>query len=146
MSNAMLGQCKQTGTKMSGPHCMSNFTGSEWAAWVQAIGSILAIVGATGIALWQSRKQHENSLKFLRTAHRITRFENSQALLFLSKNSLCMLNNSLRKIPDRGAVYLIAHGEIDLDLRDAYSHEDEHLFATKVNTFFPSPHPFQILA
>lgn len=33
-----------------------------------------------------------------------------------------------------------------MSVEGAYSHEDEHLFATKVNTFFPSPHPFQILA
>ena len=36
----------------------SNLTSTEWAAWLQAIGSILAILGATGIAVWQARKQH----------------------------------------------------------------------------------------
>lgn len=28
-------------------------TPSEWAAWVQAVGSVLAILAAVGIALWQ---------------------------------------------------------------------------------------------
>jgi hypothetical protein len=27
---------------------------SDWAAWAQAVGSILAVAGAAGIALWQS--------------------------------------------------------------------------------------------
>jgi hypothetical protein len=35
---------------------------SDWAAWVQAIGSIAAIFGAAGVAIWQAHKQHMNSV------------------------------------------------------------------------------------
>lgn len=33
-------------------------TKSEWASWVQAVGSILAILVAIGVALYQIKKQH----------------------------------------------------------------------------------------
>lgn len=39
---------------------------SDWAAWVQAVGSIAAIFGATAVAIWQAHKQHQNSLKLVR--------------------------------------------------------------------------------
>jgi hypothetical protein len=39
---------------------------SDWAAWVQALGSIAAIFGAAGVAIWQARKQHEDSLNLVR--------------------------------------------------------------------------------
>lgn len=40
---------------------------SDWAAWVQAVGSIAAIFGAAGVAIWQARKQHKNSLDLVRS-------------------------------------------------------------------------------
>lgn len=39
---------------------------SDWAAWVQAVGSIAAIFGAAGVAKWQARKQHKSSLDLVR--------------------------------------------------------------------------------
>lgn len=39
---------------------------SDWAAWVQAIGSIAAVFGAAGVAIWQAHKQHQNSLDLVR--------------------------------------------------------------------------------
>lgn len=39
---------------------------SDWAAWVQALGSVAAIVGAAGVAIWQAHKQHKNSLDLVR--------------------------------------------------------------------------------
>lgn len=42
------------------------FSRGECASWVQAIGSILAIVGAFVIAFWQSRKQREADAERMR--------------------------------------------------------------------------------
>jgi len=103
---------------MSELDVVSSLTNSEWPAWVQAIGSIVAIIGAAAIAIWQSKKQHENSLNLLSTEHRLTRLEISRALLSLSTNSLRMLNNYSRQLPDRSAVHRIGDGEIHLDLNE----------------------------
>jgi phosphoribosylcarboxyaminoimidazole (NCAIR) mutase len=40
---------------------------SDWAAWVQAVGSIAAIFGAAGVAIWQAHRQHKNSLDLVRS-------------------------------------------------------------------------------
>jgi Tfp pilus assembly protein FimT len=93
-------------------------TSSEWATWVQAIGSIIAIFGAAGIAIWQSRKQHKSSLELLSTEHRLARTEVARALLSLSTNSLRMLKNYAKQLPDRGAVHKVAEGVLPLDLNE----------------------------
>ena len=103
---------------MSEPVAISVLTSSEWAAWVQAIGSILAIIGATGIAIWQSSKQHKNSLELLSTEHRLARLEVAQALLSLSTSSLRLLNNYSKQLPDREAVHNIGRGITHLDMNE----------------------------
>lgn len=103
---------------MSELNVISNLTGSEWPAWVQAIGSIVAIFGATGIAIWQSKKQHDNSLKLLSAEHRLARLEVAQALLSLSTSSLRLLKNYTKQLPDRSAVHNVADGIIHLDLNE----------------------------
>jgi hypothetical protein len=40
----------------------SNLTSSEWAAWIQALGSVLAIGAAARLAIYQSREQHKSAL------------------------------------------------------------------------------------
>ncbi len=40
----------------------TNLTIVELAAWVQAIGSIVAIITVVLIAVWQANKQHRSSL------------------------------------------------------------------------------------
>ncbi len=100
---------------MSEPNLISNLTSPEWAAWVQAIGSILAIIGATGVAIWQSNKQHKNSLELLSIEHRLARLEVAQALLSLSKSSLRLLKNYAKQLPDRSAIHNIGHGVTHLD-------------------------------
>lgn len=75
---------------------LSSLTSSEWASWVQAIGSIAAILGAVGIAVWQSKRQHEASLALLRTEKRISRTESAKALLSLSTGALRLLEHSAK--------------------------------------------------
>ena len=96
----------------------TGMTSSEWAAWVQAVGSIAAIFGATGIAIWQSRKQHQNSLDLLRAEHRLTRTELARALLSLSTNCQRALAYCAAQFPDRESVHYIAEGRVHFDFNE----------------------------
>lgn len=97
---------------------ITNMASSEWPAWVQAIGSIVAIIGATAIAIWQSKKQHQNSLDLLSAEHRLARLETAQALLSLSTSSLKMLNHYAKLLPDRDAVHHFGDGATHLDTNE----------------------------
>ena len=97
---------------------VTNLVNSEWPAWVQAIGSIVAIIGAAGIAIWQSNRQHKNSLDLLSTEHRLARLETAQALLSLSTSSLKMLNHYAKLLPDRYAVHHFGDGITHLDTNE----------------------------
>jgi hypothetical protein len=88
----------------------SSMTSSEWAAWVQAGGSIAAIAGAVGIAIWQSRKQHQASLAVLRAQHSLARLEAARALKELSVAAHRLLEHSNKAFPDRQAVHDTADG------------------------------------
>jgi hypothetical protein len=96
----------------------SSMTSSEWAAWVQAIGSIVAIFGAAGIAIWQANKQHANSQQLLRLEHQLVRTEVARALLSLSKMSLLLLKRYAKQLPDRTTVHAVAGGQVPLDLNE----------------------------
>ena len=89
---------------------LSDLSSSEWAAWVQAIGSIVAIVGAVGIAIWQSKQQHKASLVPLREEKKLARTELAKALLSLSTGALRLLEHSTKAFPDRQSVYDGAEG------------------------------------
>ena len=88
----------------------SDLSGSEWAAWVQALGSVVAILGAVGIAVWQSNRQHQDSLSLLRAEKRLARTESAKALLSLSAGALRVLEHSAKSFPDRQSVYDTAEG------------------------------------
>jgi hypothetical protein len=97
---------------------LPNLTSSEWAAWVQAIGSIAAIIGAAWIAIWQSRKQHKSSLELLRTEHKLVRIEVAQALSFLSSNAQRLLNSYTKELSDREFLHKVAERKIYYDLNE----------------------------
>ena len=97
---------------------LSTLTSSEWASWVQAFGSIAAIVGAAWIAIWQSKRQHENALELTRVEHRLTRTELAKALLSLSTNCLKALSHCAAQFPDRSSVQNIAKGDPHYDLNE----------------------------
>jgi hypothetical protein len=89
---------------------LTGLTSSEWAAWVQAIGSVAAIVGAVGVAVWQSRKQHQTSIAVLKAERSFARLEAARALQELSTGALRLLENSAKAFPDRQAVHDTAEG------------------------------------
>ena len=97
---------------------ISGMTSSEWASWVQAIGSIAAIFGAAGVAIWQSNKQQKNSLALLRTEQRLTRTELARALLTLSTNCQRAIAHCAAQFPDRDAVHNLATGVPHFDFNE----------------------------
>lgn len=94
---------------------LSNMTSSEWASWVQAIGSIAAIIGALGIAIWQSKQQHKASLALMHAEKKLARTELAKALLSLSAGALRLLEHSTKAFPDRQSVHDAAEGRRHFD-------------------------------
>jgi hypothetical protein len=60
---------------------LASLTASDWAAWVQAIGTVFAIVGAWWFSNRQARTQHESSLEMFRTAQAQSRADATRNLL-----------------------------------------------------------------
>lgn len=97
--------------------CLSlDLTSQEMAAWVQAVGSIVAIAAATWIAIWQGKKQHQNSLDLLSAERKHERTELAKTLSVLANNTLKMMLFLTKKIDSRQAVHDIKDGEIHFDL------------------------------
>lgn len=97
---------------------LTGLTSSEWAAWVQAVGSIAAIIGATWIAIWQSRRQHAISRSVMREERRLERTEVARALLALSINCSRAIDHGAKQFPDRFAVHEIAEQATHFDLNE----------------------------
>ena len=96
----------------------SNLTSAEWAAWVQAVGSILAILGAAGIAVWLTRKQHNTALALHAAEQRHTKTELARTLSVLAQNCLKAMAFLTGQVKDREAVHEIAEGHIHFDLAE----------------------------
>ena len=90
---------------------LTALTSSEWAAWVQAIGSILAICGAVGVAILQSRWQHRSSMTTLKAERSFARLETARALQELSTGALRLLRHSNTAFPDQQSIHDTAEGQ-----------------------------------
>ncbi|HRH80249.1 MAG TPA: hypothetical protein PLW81_04320 [Thiobacillaceae bacterium] len=89
---------------------VTDLTSSELAAWVQAVGSIAAILGSVGIAIWQASKQHKSALAVHSAEQRSAREEVSKTLSVLATNCLKAMDYLNREINSSEAVYDIAEG------------------------------------
>ena len=96
----------------------TNLTSAEWAAWVQAVGSVAAVAAAIWIASAQSSRQHKTSMQVLREEHRLARIELARTLLALSMNCQKLVKHITGQMPDRSTIHRIATGEAHLDLRE----------------------------
>lgn len=96
--------------------CFStNITSAELASWVQAIGTIVAVLAAASIAVWQSKKQHESALALHKEEQRHERLEQAKTLLTLCQNTTKATNHFSEQMHDREAVHKIASKETYLD-------------------------------
>jgi hypothetical protein len=95
---------------------LSNLTSSEWASWVQAIGSIVAIIAAAWIAVHQAKLQHKSALELHRTARLTARAEVARTLSALAENSAKAMVLVGGQLHDREAVRQAAEGLIRCDI------------------------------
>lgn len=95
---------------------VSNLTSSELASWVQAVGSIFAIIAATLIAVWQSKKQYENAQSLYENEQRHSRIELAKTLSVLGHNCEKAIRHCINQMPDREAIHKIATSEVYLDV------------------------------
>jgi hypothetical protein len=93
----------------------SNLTSEEWAAWVQAIGTIIAILAAMGIAMWQSRQQHKSALALHKAEQRHSRVELAKTLLALCRNCTKAVGHFTDQMSDRESIQKIATRETYFD-------------------------------
>ncbi len=94
----------------------SNQTSSEWASWVQAIGSVLAIIAAAWIARYQTRLQRESALVLHRTERQTARAEAAETLSVLADNSAKAMADVSGQLQGREAVTQAAKGLIHCDI------------------------------
>lgn len=99
--------------------CIStNLTSAELASWVQAIGTIVAILAAASIALWQSKRQHANALALHKEEQRHARLEQARTLLILCQNCTKAANHFSAQMHNREAVHKIASKETYFDFEE----------------------------
>jgi len=96
----------------------SNLTSTEWAAWVQAVGSILAIFSAAGLAVWVAQKQHKSALAIHIAEQRYTRSETTKTLLVLAQNCTKAVSVVIGQVDNRAAIYEIGEGRAHCDIEE----------------------------
>ncbi len=88
------------------------------AAWVQAIGAVLAILAAAGIAIWQSNKQHQLARILHKEEKRHDRIEQAKTLLALCRSCTGVVKHMRKQLHDRDAVHRIAEKKEYFDFSD----------------------------
>jgi hypothetical protein len=102
--------------------CFStNLTSTELASWVQAIGTIVAVLAAATIAVWQSSRQHQNALTIHREERRHAHLEQAKTLLTLCQNCSKATKHFASEMCDRESIHLIATQEKYLDFGELQS-------------------------
>ncbi|WP_457570803.1 hypothetical protein [Desulfovulcanus sp.] len=94
----------------------SNLTSAELAAWVQAVGSVLAIVAATWIAKHQANLQHQNALDLHKTEKRTEQTDIIKTLSVLAINSSKAMKHITSQLTDRESVHNAAEGLVPCDV------------------------------
>jgi Zn-dependent alcohol dehydrogenase len=89
---------------------LPDLTSDEWAAWVQAIGSIAAIVAAAWIAIYQSKQSQRSALELHHAELRAARVDIAKTIYVLANNSLKAMKVIARQLHDRESVHKCAEG------------------------------------
>jgi hypothetical protein len=91
---------------------------SDWAAWVQAIGSILAIAFAGYYAWYQARKQHQSAMALFQTEQHRKTLEMTLSLSQLARTCLHAANIYCGHFKNVECVFKIATGEIYINFKE----------------------------
>ena len=87
---------------------LSNLTSNEWAAWVQALGSIVAIIAAFLI----SGAQNKNAIKLHQREQLTAQTDIAKTLLVLAKNSAMAMKYTTEQLSNRESIFRAAEGLI----------------------------------
>lgn len=79
---------------------LSKLTSSEWAAWFQAIASVVAIVAGGVIATWQSRLQHRSAIQLHAAEQRYACLERARSLSVIAGACADLVAHLERKLND----------------------------------------------
>ena len=88
------------------------------ASWVQAVGSVIAILAAACIAVWQSRQQHTSALALHRAESRHARREAAKSLLVICRNCARAAAHFAAELSSRDYIYKVASGEKHFDFEE----------------------------
>ena len=107
---------------------LPNLTSTEWAAWVQAVGSVAAIVAAAWIAKHQASLQYKNALDLHKIEKRTEKHDIAKTLSVLATNASVTMKHITNKLKDRDSVHKAADGTAPCNLGevnrvDAYLRE-----------------------
>jgi hypothetical protein len=83
-------------------------TRGEWAAWAQAWGTVLAIVGTVLVARYQANKQHQSAMDVLAAQGRNRQLELAATLRLLADRSVKVVDFIARRIDSRERLYDVA--------------------------------------
>ncbi|HDR9164787.1 TPA: hypothetical protein QDB28_005222 [Burkholderia vietnamiensis] len=98
-------------------------TSSDLAAWVQAVGSIVAILCSVKIAVWQADKTQEQTLFTLNQQRLADHLRSAKTLLELARNALKVQVHVAGKLDSREAIYNAAEDRLPFDLPEMYALE-----------------------
>ncbi|WP_175658216.1 hypothetical protein [Burkholderia vietnamiensis] len=96
---------------------------SDWPAWVQAVGSILAIVGSVGVAIWQSRKAQEQTLFTIEQQRKADHLRSARTLIEIAKAALKLQAHVANILNSREAIYNAAPDRLPFDLPEVVALE-----------------------
>lgn len=102
----------------------TNLTSTEMAAWVQAVGSILAILGAFWVAAWQAKKQFKNAMTLQRGERESAKFQTAKTLELLAKNCVKAMEYLSSQISSQDQVYKIGAGRTHFDIGEIVRLDD----------------------
>lgn len=103
--------------------CPTPASSSDAAAWVQAVGSILAIVASAGVAIWQARKTQEHTLFTIEQQRKADDLRVASALLEIATNALKLQKHMATKLGSREAIATAAEDRLPFDMPEVYSYE-----------------------
>jgi hypothetical protein len=93
---------------------LTNVSSSEWAAWGQTVGSILAVAAAILVG-WN---QNKTAMKLFKAEKRHARIELAKTLAALSRNCEKAIAFASEQLGDRNKIYDAAMGFVAFDLNN----------------------------
>ena len=81
---------------------------AEWAAWIQAIGALLAIYASGWVARSQAKAQHDIGLKLQKEDQLQKQIAFAEAITEIVRNAKARIDFVCKSFPDRQSVYDVA--------------------------------------